>query len=90
MQTLPEESNLSLELIDQPDFAETLANDADGTFVAAVYQYLDASQAKIKRYQDAGLSKEDFAAVSRLSESVQSARSFLECFTKLKQLPSLS
>ena len=72
--------------IDTPDFAEALAADADGSFHASVTAYLDAWKARIKAYQDAGVSTGEFQDLSRLTASMDTAGRVLEFFVKLQTL----
>lgn len=72
--------------VDTPDFAETLAADADGSFAASLQAYLDGWQARIKSYQDEGLSSGEFNDLTRLSSSIQTAARVIEFFVKLQKL----
>ena len=74
--------------IDTPNFAEVLAADKDGSFYADVTAYLDAWKAKIKGYQDQGVSRAEFDDLTRLSNSIQTAGPVLEFFVKLQMLPA--
>ena len=76
-----------LHRIDRPDFAEALAADTDGTFAAEIQDYLDDWHKKLKGYQDAGLSSEDFDAVTRLSRSIQTAKRVTDFFARMQKLP---
>ena len=73
--------------VDTAEFAEALAADADGMFANDVNSYLAAWKAKIKSFQDAGLSSGEFSALTRLLSSVQSAERVIEFFVKLQKLP---
>lgn len=73
--------------IDTADFAETLAADSDGSFAKDVSTYLEAWKAKIKGYQDAGLSSAEFNDLTRLSTGIQTAERVIEFFVKLQKLP---
>lgn len=88
--TLPADPLTDLELkarIDTPDLLETLQADETGSLQADITAYLEAWTARIKSYQDAGLTQGEFDALTRLSGSVQTAGRVLEFFVKLKQLP---
>lgn len=74
--------------IDTPDFTETLAADADGSFQADVTAYLEGWSARIKGYQDAGVSREEFDDLTRLSTAVQTAGRVIEFFVKVQKLPA--
>lgn len=73
--------------LDTPDFQETLAADADGSFYQDTAGYLEAWRQKIRHYQDAGVSTGEFASLTRLSASIDTAERVIEFFVKLQKLP---
>ena len=75
--------------IDTQDLLETLAADADGTFYADLASYLDAWKARIKSWQDQGVTRGEFDSLTRLSDSIQTAGRVLEFFVKLQKLPAV-
>lgn len=74
--------------IDTPDLAEALAADVDGSFNATVTSYLEAWKARIKGWQDHGVSRGEFDDLTRLSDSIQTAGRVLEFFVKVQKLPA--
>lgn len=72
--------------IDTPDFAETLAADKDGSFYADLISYLNAWEARIKTYKDAGVSKIEFDELTRISASIVTAERVLDFFVKTQKL----
>lgn len=88
MSPAPTANDMQLRVrIDTPEFAETLAADAEGKFVNDVNSYLRAWKAQIKSFQETGLSSGEFSDLTRLSSSIQTAESVIEFFVKLQKLP---
>lgn len=73
--------------LDTPDFQEALAADSDGTFYHEATAYLGAWRQRIRQYQDAGVSTGEFASLTRLSASIDTAERVIEFFVKLQKLP---
>jgi hypothetical protein len=71
--------------IDLPDLAEALA--ADPALKDEVAAYLETWSAKIKGFQDAGVSRGEFDSLTRLSDSIHTAGRVIDFFVKLQKLP---
>jgi len=72
--------------LDTPDFQEALAADTDGSFYQDAVSYLGAWRQRIRQYQDAGVSTGEFASLTQLSASIDSAERVIEFFVKLQKL----
>jgi hypothetical protein len=72
--------------IDNPDLAEALAADQDGTFRAELTAYLGTWREKVNQARSVGLPPGDYEAANRLTNSINQAEKLLEFFATLKVL----